>query len=123
MVTLESYRNKPKKTVTINEDYETDRVLNEEKITIDRRIFNHNNFTRTYPPNPYHGFSVIQLLYELYVRHFKPSGACVNKQIRNRFPIIRMFKTYRSEYLLPDLLAGITVIIYFILTKRSKIII
>jgi hypothetical protein len=97
-------------TIMNEEKEEEDRVLNEEKITIDRRIFNHTNFTKTYPPTIYQGFSVLALFYELYVRHFKPSQVCLMKQVRNRLPIIRMFKTYRpKDHLLPDVLAGITV--------------
>lgn len=88
---------------------DTYQVVEKEKITIDRRIYNHKNFTETFTSNSYNGFSVNHLLTDLYDRHLKPSGACATKQLMNRLPFIQTLKTYKSEYLLPDILTGITV--------------
>lgn len=81
------------------------------KINIDRSVYNYPKFTRQYPAGIFTGFSLIALLSEIYVRHFKPSQQCASKQFRNRLPFIKMIKTYKiKEYLLSDIIAGITVI-------------
>lgn len=80
------------------------------RVTIDRSVYNYPKFTRKYPAGIFTGFSLIALLSEIYIRHFKPSQQCASKQFRNRLPFIKMIKTYKiKEYLLADIIAGITV--------------
>lgn len=81
------------------------------KIVVDRSVYNYSKFTRQFPSSAYVGFSVINLLMELYVRHFKPSKQCATKQLKNRLPVITMLSTYKiRDFLFPDVIAGITVI-------------
>lgn len=84
--------------------------LNDSTISIERSVYNYPKFTRRYPAEIFTGFSLLGLLSELYVKHFKPSGQCATKQFRNRLPFIRMLKNYKiKEYLLADVIAGATV--------------
>lgn len=116
MIKFLKKRKQPKKS----DDGETEIADNDDnledvfnKISVDRSIYNHSKFTRQFPSSTYVGFSVINLLMELYVRHFKPSKQCATKQLKNRLPVITMLSAYKiRDFLFPDVIAGITVIIY-----------
>lgn len=85
-------------------------VADETKVSIERSAFNYTKFTRQYPARLFTGFSVLALMSELYVKHFKPSKECATKQLRNRLSLIKMIKTYNiKEYLLADVISGATV--------------
>ena len=48
-------------------------------------------------------------------KSFKPSGACCNKFITNRFPVLDWIPKYNArENLLKDFIGGMTVSLYFV---------
>ena len=100
------------------QSYEPNNQLeeNEEKVEIEnvvnleRKVYNQKNFSKEHPSDEYVGFNLSETFREMYIKHLKPGKHCVRKNIENRLPCIKMIRTYRfKEYLIADLLAGLTV--------------
>lgn len=84
-------------------------ALEEEHLNVHRRLYNHTEFTKTYPVNIFFGFSFLSLVKNMLMKSFKPSKECGKRTLYNRVPAIKWIKNYKRELVLPDLLAGITV--------------
>lgn len=99
------------KIIDIKHDHQSVSNHGHEKtIRVERKLYNCSTFNRHYPSEVYTGFSMLALLHELYLKHFKPSKQCASKQLKNRLPIIQMLKSYKiRKYLSGDVIAGITV--------------
>lgn len=114
MVRFLKRRGKPERSEPDEKVVETidtgDDFKQENTMKVERKVYSYPKFNRQYPASVYTGFSLIALLNELYVKHFKPSKQCAMKQFKNRLPVIQMIKTYKiKEYLFGDIISGITV--------------
>lgn len=78
-------------------------------INISRKLFNQPEFSEKYPSNEFIGFSIIYIIKSLFIQCFNPSKKCTRKFIKNRIPAIQWIRHYKKEYILPDILAGMTV--------------
>ena len=93
-----------------NQEQLDERYLDDERYLVDRKVYNHPKFVNEFKPGPFVGFSFIELLKGLYVKHFSPSKHCAKKQLYNRIPAIKWLKSYKlKDNLLADVLAGLTV--------------
>ena len=102
---------KKRQTVEPPPVYDEDEVqsLNEERILVNRRLYNQTEFKKSFPASAYIGFSIWSFLQVFFGKHMKPGKDCAKKTLYNRLPSIKWLKKYKREYFLPDLFAGITV--------------
>lgn len=84
-------------------------ALEEEHFNVHRRLYNHTEFTRSYPSKSYEGFNFLEFMKKSYGKTCMPSKDCAKKTLYNRLPAVKWIKNYKRELFLPDLLAGITV--------------
>ena len=85
-------------------------ALNEDRMLVDRQVYDYPKFVKEYDASEFMGQGFIQLLKDIYIKHLRPSKHCAKKQLFNRIPAIKWLKSYKvREYLLADLLAGLTV--------------
>ena len=89
------------------------KALEDEHFIVNRRLYNQTEFTKAHRSNSFVGFSLISLLMSIFHKNLKPSKECGKKTLYNRIPAIKWLKNYKSEHVLPDFLAGITVLIHF----------
>ena len=83
----------------------------ESTVNVRRPIYTEPNFEKKYQrKNDYKGFQVGEEIKTEFKRHFGHGKNSVKKMIYNRMPCVKWLKDYRvREYLLADLLAGLTV--------------
>ena len=85
-------------------------ALNEEKLTVQRDVYNYTKFAKEFEPIPFGGFSLITTLQAAFLAQLYPSKICLKKQLYNRIPAIKWMKNYSiKECLLADILAGLTI--------------
>ena len=89
-------------------------ALEEEHFNVHRRLYNQTEFSKSFPSNKFVSFSIILFLKNLFTKTCAPSKECAKKQLYNRVPAIKWIKNYINEFILPDFLAGITVIFLFL---------
>jgi hypothetical protein len=89
------------------------KALEDERFTVNRRLYNQTEFSKIHQANPYLGFSILSMLLSIYEKSIKPSKTCGKKTLYNRLPAIKWLKNYHRELVIPDFLAGITVNIIF----------
>ena len=89
-----------------NEEEDEDSECN---VNINRKLYSQTNFSKSYPSSEFIGFGVFLLLKTFLFKHFTPSRVCAKTILYNRIPSIKWIKSYRREYFMSDLLAGITV--------------
>ena len=84
-------------------------AINSERVLVDRQLYNYPKFAKEFDPAPYTGFGFVEMMKDIYTKHFHPSKHCAKKQLYNRVPAIKWLKSYKLDDLLADFLAGITV--------------
>ena len=98
----------PKAENEVENEYETNE--NNDKIELDRKVYNFKNFSKEHPSDEYVGFDIKEMAKKMYNKNFKPGKNCFKKNIENRIPVIKLIRTYRiKEYLISDIFAGLTV--------------
>ena len=90
-------------------------LAGEEYLNLHRRLYNQTDFDRIFPSQKYEGFNLFELIKKSNGKSCTPSKECVKRTFYNRFPVIKWLKNYKKEFFLPDLLAGITVSLLFVI--------
>ena len=103
--------------------YDEDEVLTlyEERILVNRRLYNQTEFKKSFPASAYVGFSVWSFLQIFLGKHMKPGDKCAKKTLYNRIPSIKWLKKYKREDFLPDFFAGITVFKQILFVENIEI--
>lgn len=79
-------------------------------ININRPVYNNVKFHHRYKSAKFVGFSIFLFLQDIWIKSCLPGKNCLKKNLVNRFPAWKWIRNYNlKEWLLPDLLAGITV--------------
>jgi hypothetical protein len=92
------------------EERDENEALYKDRFNVNRELYNHPKFARSHPVSFFVGVSFFAMLQSTFAKHCKPSNNCVKKNLFNRIPALRWLKNYRvKEYLLADVLAGLTV--------------
>ncbi len=84
-------------------------ALKEEHFNVHRRLYNQTEFLNTYPSKKYEGFNFFEFMKKSYGKSCTPSKECAKRTLYNRVPAVKYIKNYKRDFILPDLLAGITV--------------
>lgn len=102
-----------KKRASKDIDYEIEEKSNEtdEVINVERKVYSYKNFSREHPSETHNETDLFEYFRNFYLKNLRPGTNCMRKNIENRIPALKMIRTYRvKEYLLADILAGLTVI-------------
>ena len=96
--------------VQIQDEKDENDALYKDRFNVNRELYNYPKFTKAHMVGVFVGFSLLEALKDLFTKHIKPGRNCMKKTLFNRIPALRWIKNYRvKEYLLADLLAGLTV--------------
>ena len=79
-------------------------------VNINRPAYNRTKFHHKYKSTNFVGFSIFLFLQDILIKNCSPGKNCLKKNLINRFPAWKWVRNYNlKEWLLPDILAGITV--------------
>ena len=102
-------KNEEKVLDDVLKDKDEVEALEEQKLDINRRLYNHTEFNKVYPAKSFEGLTFLIFLRAFFNKNLKPNKQCGKKMLYNRFPVVRMLRHYKKEFLLADFFTGITV--------------
>ena len=101
-------------------------ALKEQRLDIDeRQLLNQTKFKKLYPPKSFVGLTFLAFLNTFFSNYLNPNRQWAKKKLLIRFPIIRMLKNYKKEYILSDFFVGMTVslkLVLFSFTVKNSLI-